>query len=650
MKRGEERECKYQRYASGQGNERARRIEAESRLEHLEYLVQQLAQTGSNTVAAATSTSATSHSSGQNGSVQDHGSSGGNMSEDLAYSGSTHWSAMLEDIEELRFAIAPDDASNGQDGALENDSFGGIDIIFGSTTSLSFEQVLAQYLPPRQEVDRLTAAYFRAKAVAAPFIHAAQFQRLYQVFWQEPQNAPPLWTSMLFSICQVASNTILPKKGSSVEDGTYSTAAAHCLAIGRYFRPKQYSVESLLLFAQARCFASLDISTDVGTILGIVIRLATRMGYHRDPDNFNFSPFEKEMRRRTWSLCVQLDLLVSFQLGLPSNIQYPTWDTRPPANLLDADFDETSRSLPPARPDSELSDILFYIAKHRLVVVFEKILRHVLAVDVDKGPDVDELDAEINTTYASLPETLRVRSMAQSVVDPPYLIVTRLCVYFMYLKNVCVLHRKHVTSGRPQSIQICYESSSNLVRYFLDAYDGFQPGGPNESENWFIMSGITWNDYLLGAMALCLVLCVSSQNLAGTQIDSVAIMKLLYRSRSVCMEQSSRSKDTQRVRKLIDATISRFGTPFDRNQSQESSGGVGTSENQSDSSSVSLSFADHQYMAQNLGLSNDAQTNSIFPPAAWGWEEDMARPIDDVSWSYLEQFLNLSNDDLMADF
>ncbi|CAD6572052.1 MAG: hypothetical protein ASARMPRED_005019 [Alectoria sarmentosa] len=44
-------------------------------------------------------------------------------------------------------------------------------------------------------------------------------------------------------------------------------------------------------------------------------------------------------------------------------------------NFGDSDFDEDTKGLPPARPDSEPTDILFYIAKHMLMAVFEKVLR-----------------------------------------------------------------------------------------------------------------------------------------------------------------------------------------------------------------------------------------------------------------------------------
>ena len=649
MRRGDEANCVYQRYARGLGNERQRRLEAESRLEHLEHLVQQLAQPGpssgpqhggpSQPGTATVATSVLDKTRSSNGTPPDA------LSQGSAYSGSTHWSAMLEDIEELRFAIGTDDVPLELD---YTEGFSAVDVLFGSGNTLSLSQVLAQFMPSRQEADRLTAAYFRAKAVSAPFIHSSQFRRQYQAFWQETSRAPPLWTSIFFTICYIASSTLLPPSGSDIEHMRYSTAAAHCLAIGGYFRPKRFAVEALLLFAQSQLFTSLDIPSDVATIMSLVIRLATKLGYHREPDNFSISPFEKEMRRRTWSLCIQIDLLTAFQFGLPSTVQYPTWDTRPPSNLLDSDFDEHSAELPPSRPDTELTDIAFYNAKHRLVVVFEKVLRNALATDEEGSMHLDQLDAEIRQTYAILPEILRLRTMSESVVDPPWLTVTRLCVGFMFFKCLCVLHRKYVTQGRVYSIRTCYEASSELVRFFVDAYEDFEPGGQNESERWFL-SSITWHDFLLGSTALCLVVCASSQSNLDIDIDMPATLELLRRSQQACMEQSKRNSHTQRAAKVVGATVVLLEAQYV--QSQFQLGGANLYANQNASSGMYTAQAGGENAAQTLavmpGIQESADMSGAFD---WGWDENLSRSTEDASWLYLQQFLNLSNvDEFMGD-
>lgn len=219
---------------------------------------------------------------------------------------------MLEDIHVLRSAIIPSEDTTSDGDIIEYEENIGVCVILGSAVPLPLQQVLVRYLPPMQEADRLTAAYFRSRGVSAPFIHASYFRRLYQNFWRDPLMAPVLWTSILFSICHIAKSTLTLGKESVYPDKRYKVASAHCLTLGEYFRPKPFSVKSLLLFVQVECLTGLGMSPDSGLIFGLLIRLATRMGYHRNPDIFQLSAFEKEMRRRTWSLCMQLDLLTSF--------------------------------------------------------------------------------------------------------------------------------------------------------------------------------------------------------------------------------------------------------------------------------------------------------------------------------------------------
>ena len=482
--------------------------------------------------------------------------------------GAAHWAAMLADIEEFETIIGEDDEIVGADvdpGSDEGDSSG---LLFGASKPLSFQQVLSRFLPPRHEADRSVAAYFRATAVAAPFVHTAQLMRLYRLFWDNPSTASPLWTSILFSILDIATRTLSTSSeassGEHPKADRFATAAAHCLAVGEYYRPQRFAVEALFLYAQSRCLTSVDISPVVAILFGTLVRLATIRGYHRDADGSRgeITAFEGEMRRRTWSLCMQLDMFVSFQVGLPSNIQFPTWDTRPPTNLLDSDFDEDTVQLPPPRPDSEPTEVLFHIAKHRLMTVFEKVLRHTLSATERPDDELEMIEQELRGTYAALPPVFQPRPMADSIVDPPSVVVTRLCVCSIYQKCLCVLHRKYVACGRQKSVQICHDSASDLVRRFLDLYKEFEPGGQLQTERWF-MGSVTWHDFLLGCAALCLTICSIRHNAAEPTrtaiVDVVGSLELLEKAKAVCETQSTHtSRDTRKVQRLVEATILRF--------------------------------------------------------------------------------------------
>ncbi|KAG7006116.1 hypothetical protein G7Y79_00016g041010 [Physcia stellaris] len=315
---------------------------------------------------------------------------------------------MLEDIEELRNAFREGNDNVDGDGVNQsNNDDNASTVLSGAMRPSSFQQVLAQFLPPRHKVDQLVGTYFKMKSVAAPFIHTRQFSRLYRLFWDNPSAASPLWASILFSILEIASETL-------------STASRTVL----YERG--------------------ELDSDIAILMGTLMRLGTVMGYHRDADGYQqkISMFEGEIRRRTWSICMQLDMLISFQFGLPSNTQYPTWDTRPPTNLFDSDFDEGTLRLPPARPMIEPTELSLYIAKHKMMSVFEKVIRHTLSTD-QPSDEMKAIDQEIRSTFDALSARFKPQSMADSVVDSPTVKITRLfcslSFRMKYIKEKAVL-------------------------------------------------------------------------------------------------------------------------------------------------------------------------------------------------------------------
>ena len=87
------------------------------------------------------------------------------------------------------------------------------------------------------------------------------------------------------------------------------TRAAQVLLAGRYSAGRPYAVEAVLVHAQCKYMQKNDINADSWMMMGISVRLALRMGYHRDPRHLpNISPFEGEMRRRTFYMIETLDL------------------------------------------------------------------------------------------------------------------------------------------------------------------------------------------------------------------------------------------------------------------------------------------------------------------------------------------------------
>lgn len=68
------------------------------------------------------------------------------------------------------------------------------------------------------------------------------------------------------------------------------------------------------------------------------MRIAQKMGYHRDGSQLNLTPFETEMRRRIWWHIIMLDAKCAMISGLNQTWMAGVWDTKKPLNLNDADL------------------------------------------------------------------------------------------------------------------------------------------------------------------------------------------------------------------------------------------------------------------------------------------------------------------------
>ena len=198
-RRDEAASCIYTKNVEGQHVDHRQNSRAEAKLEHLEYLVQELCRSREvpgDPLRESPDVDTAQHDMNGNGFGSLH-------------NGATHWSAMLEDIEELRTAFREENGNIDGDGInYSSNDDNAASVLFGALIPSSFQQVLSQYLPPRHKVDQLVGTYFKMKSVAAPFIHTRQFRRLYQIFWDNPSAASPLWASILFSILEIASKTL----------------------------------------------------------------------------------------------------------------------------------------------------------------------------------------------------------------------------------------------------------------------------------------------------------------------------------------------------------------------------------------------------------------------------------------------------------
>jgi len=361
-----------------------------------------------------------------------------------------------------------------------------------------------------------------------------QFER----YWEDPAAADVNWLALLFML--MASGAFFSSWVSSHDPADEArvpymdrfhqcrAAARWALALGKFATPGPTTIQPLLLYTESEMFASRATQTKCWLLTGLCLRIMLKMGLHRDPGRMpNISPFEGEMRRRMWLMAVQVDLLVSFHMGLPSMVYGVESDCGLPRNLLDSDFDESSPSLPPGRPDTEYTPLSYPILKSTVSRIFGQVARLAHSLTVPAYAEVARLDALLEDRLRAVPAFLRVRAPAESAGDPAVLVAQRFGLAALYQKSRCVLHRRYLAEPAPRrrehepSRRACLEAALSLLGYQEAIFAAAQPGGPLERHGWFA-GGLAVHDFLLAAMIVYVVVQDDAYSEVGGEFDWLA--------------------------------------------------------------------------------------------------------------------------------
>ncbi|EKG18166.1 hypothetical protein MPH_04555 [Macrophomina phaseolina MS6] len=443
--------------------------------------------------------------------------------EETTYMGGSHWMAVLNDIKEVKSFLELEEdeeqESERQESEVDTELPHRYTLIVGSPKPLSKRELL-QNLPPKAECDKLLTLYLRGGDPTSIMFHEPSLRVEYERFWQNPSAAPAIWIALIYGIICLSTifslripTSATPPSPEVVlkQAARYHHLCASAAVLGDFSRPKPYSLEMMMLYAAAEYLSGTDSGgspTDVWHIFGTVIRIALRMGYHRDPSHYGISPFHGEMRRRTWYLIYGMDVLLSFSLGMPSIARGFQSDTRLPRNLHIEDLSPSMTDLPPERPDSELTSILYTIVKAKLLSVFAPAADAAHSVTPPTYPEIMDLDRRLEEIHMAVPPAYRMKSLDESLGEPADVIMNRLNLEMLYHKTRCVLHRTYLAKAHndpryEHSRKQCLEASLALLHHQTIIYHACQPGGVLARCSWYYGS-LTSHDFLLAAMLLCL--------------------------------------------------------------------------------------------------------------------------------------------------
>jgi hypothetical protein len=394
-----------------------------------------------------------------------------------------------------------------------------------------------------------------------------------------------MWIGLLYAVLTIGarfqSGTQVQDQAHGEQSETLRTArmdfyrekTVQALILANYSKCPPYTVEACLLYFGSEYTRSLDTQFSMWILVGMIVRVALRSGYHRDPSHFaNITPFKAELRRRTWLVILSIDLVSSAQVGLPRMIQPFMYDTTEPRNVEEDEIYEEMTELPLSRPETQLTPLLYLIIMTRVRLTHAKVLDLNNATSQPAYRDIMNLDAVLRHVYDKLPES----SKAMTASDFDFAVssdsMRRVYLGLSFLKAELVLHRPYLLLGRTDSRyeysrRVCINAASEMLQLQQKIDAEIRPGGRLWSPGWKVftmswyMSSIVAQDFLLATTVLILDMDreltsplppTTNPGLSGLQLDRPPpsreqITGLLLSAQLIWYKASKRSNEARKV-------------------------------------------------------------------------------------------------------
>ncbi len=423
-------------------------------------------------------------------------------------------------------------------------------------------------------------------------MHRPTFVKEYAAFWQDPSKVEVEWLALLFIIMALGiffSTWAAPHELQA--DSTtpaldrfkqYRSAAGWALVVGKYTFPGPRTLQPFLLYVESEFLLNRAAQTSCWLLSGVCLRIMLKMGLHREPSKLaNISPFAGEMRRRMWNLAVQLDLIVSFHMGLPSMVDGIESDCSPPRNLVDEDFGEDSPELPPGRPLTEYTHMSYPVFKSIICRCFGQVARLSHSLTLPTYSEVMRTDSLLQERWNEIPAFMKPRPLEDCVIDPPMQVIQRFGIASLYQKSRCVLHRRYLVEVVPKkehdsSRRTCLQAALSLLDYQNTIYLSTQPGGMLSQNGWFV-TGLAMHDFLLAAMIVYVVVQNDSYSKVGGNYDWTIqdtplpdkdkLVDLLRRSYEIWLDVSLANDDCKKAAIILEVMLRKIQTREDGRES-----------------------------------------------------------------------------------
>ena len=211
-----------------------------------------------------------------------------------------------------------------------------------TTAMVGSGQNLLDYHPSHPQAMLLWKTHVENVEPVCRILHIPSTARMVEATSKQPARSSPANECLLFAIYHFAVFSMTEKEcaeklGQShlVLMRRYHLATQQALANASFLKTTEMSVlQALVLFliSSRRVY---DAHT-YWILTGVAVRIAQRMGIHRDGEELGSSPYDVQMKRRLFYQLLPLDAVASQMSGTVTPIIPGSWDTKTPLNVDDS--------------------------------------------------------------------------------------------------------------------------------------------------------------------------------------------------------------------------------------------------------------------------------------------------------------------------
>lgn len=245
-----------------------------------------------------------------------------------------------------------------------------------SSALLGLSTDLIDYHPTHIEAMKLWSVHLQNVEPLCKILHAPTTTKMVKKASERPTAASKATQCLLFAIYHFAIFSMTD------EDCVAEFAQSRSALMARY----QYAVRQALV--QASWLKTTDVKVVQALVLfltalrtqidphtywimtGVAVRLAQRLGLHRDGDILGLPPFDVEMRRRLFWQLLPLDGWSGQVSGTGISIAPNSWDTRRPLNVNDDQL-YPGMTEPPEEQKGP-TDMIYFLVKAELSSLYTR--------------------------------------------------------------------------------------------------------------------------------------------------------------------------------------------------------------------------------------------------------------------------------------